>query len=68
MKFGFEELNLNRIYARYMEINPASGKILKKLGMKEEGHLRQHVKRMGVYQDLIYAGILRREFEKNNQE
>ncbi len=66
LEFGFEELNLNRIYARYMENNPASGRILKKLGMKEEGHLRQHVKRMGVYHDLIYAGILRSEFEKNN--
>lgn len=63
MEFGFEELKLNRIFGRFMENNPASGSIMKKLGMKEEGHLRQHVRRMGSYYDIKIFGILKSEFE-----
>lgn len=62
MRFGFEELNLNRIYAFHLSKNPASGRVMQKTGMKYEGLLRQHIKKWGEYEDLCCYGILREEF------
>ena len=62
LKYGFEELKLNRIYATYLKRNPASGKVMKKLGMKYEGTLREHVKRWGEFDDLVYYGLLKEEY------
>jgi RimJ/RimL family protein N-acetyltransferase len=41
LKYGFEVLGLNRIYSTHMTRNPRSGKVMQKIGMKHEGHLRQ---------------------------
>lgn len=43
--YGFSVLNLNRIYARHMKQNTASGHVMEKAGMTYEGCLRQHVKK-----------------------
>ncbi|MEM7020899.1 MAG: GNAT family N-acetyltransferase, partial [Pseudomonadota bacterium] len=37
---GFEVLSLYRIHAHYMARNPASGRVMQKLGMSHEGCLR----------------------------
>ncbi|MGD8190967.1 GNAT family N-acetyltransferase [Brevibacillus ginsengisoli] len=59
IQFGFEELKLNQIFARAMRRNPASIRVMEKIGMKHEGILPQHVKKWGVYKDLVYYGILK---------
>ncbi len=59
VKYGFEELKLQRIYATHLANNPASGKVMQKLGMEKEGVLRKHIKKWGKYYDLVYYGILR---------
>lgn len=61
IKYGFAKLELHKIYATHLANNPASGKVMEKLGMKQEGVLRQHVQKWGKYYDLIYYGILRNE-------
>lgn len=66
MEYGFINLGLNKIFANYFEGNEASGKVMRKLGMKHEGILRKHVKHMGDYKDLISYGILKKEFCKND--
>jgi RimJ/RimL family protein N-acetyltransferase len=53
LEYGFKERNLNRIYSGYMKSNLASGRVLEKLGMKYEGTQREHITRLGVYEDLI---------------
>lgn len=63
--YGFEELELKRIFAHYMVFNPASGKVMEKLGMKKEGVMRSHVMKNGKYTDIVYYGILREEYYKN---
>lgn len=71
MSFGFEHLNLNRIFAQYFLGNDASVKVMQKLGMKYEGHLRQHVKHGQRFVDLIVYGILKEDFftgRKNGQD
>ena len=62
VRYGFETLGLNRIHARYMTRNPASGRVMQKIGMKHEGHLRQDIKKWGKFDDAEIYGILRSEF------
>ncbi len=63
LKYGFEELKLNRIFAHHMTNNPASGKVMEKIGMLYEGCCRQHVKRWGEYHDIKLYGILKSDYE-----
>ncbi len=62
MKFGFEQLGLNRISAEHFTRNPASGRVMQKLGMKHEGTLRQHVLRWDEFHDVEVYGILKSEW------
>lgn len=63
LRYGFETLNLNRIHAGYMENNPASGRVMEKIGMRYEGRLRKHLCKWGEFYDLLLYGILRSEYE-----
>ena len=66
VKFGFEGLMLHRIYAPHFRKNPASGQVLKKIGMRHEGTQRQHYLRFGTYEDTELYGLLREEYEDSN--
>lgn len=61
IRFGFEQLGLNRINAHHMARNPAAGKVLLHVGMQREGLLRQRVRKWGVYEDVILYAILRED-------
>lgn len=64
LRYGFEELSLNRICARHFARNPASGRVMEKIGMRFEGELRSHDRHWsGSYEDVRFYGILRREWE-----
>jgi len=62
LAFGFGELGLKRIEAHYLGSNPASGKVMERLGMKREGLLRQHIVKWGRTEDVVLYGILASEF------
>lgn len=68
MAFGFEELGLNRVWAAFMMHNPASGKVMQKIGMQYEGTRRQDVLKWGQFYDLGLYGILRSEYFKQAGE
>ncbi len=53
LAFAFDDLRLNRICAYNMVRNPASGRVLSKLGFQQEGRLRQRVKKWGIYEDVL---------------
>ncbi|OCA71446.1 GNAT family N-acetyltransferase [Chryseobacterium arthrosphaerae] len=57
--FGFKELGLNKIYATHFFHNPASGKIMEKIGMEREAVLKQHAKKDEEYFDLVMYSIFR---------
>ena len=59
--FGFEALDLNRIEAYHMVRNPASGRVLAKLGFHQEGCLRQRVRKWGSYEDVLLWSQLRQD-------
>ncbi|HEY5610095.1 MAG TPA: GNAT family N-acetyltransferase [Thermoanaerobaculia bacterium] len=61
LEYGFDVMGLNRIFAGYFPRNPASGRVLEKIGMKRDGVLRQHVMRWGVFEDVILYSMLRSE-------
>lgn len=63
VQFGFEEKKLNRIYATCFVDNPASARVLEKIGMKHEGRLRQHFHKWERYVDADYYGILHEEWK-----
>jgi [ribosomal protein S5]-alanine N-acetyltransferase len=60
--FGFEKLQLNRIYAHHMVRNPASGRVLEKIGMKKEGLLRERVRKWEVFEDVVVLAMLRSDW------
>lgn len=63
LRYGFEDLELNRIQARYMTKNPASGRVMEKVGMRHEGVLRQSLNRFGAFEDAAIFSILRDEYQ-----
>jgi RimJ/RimL family protein N-acetyltransferase len=67
IKFGFQELDLNRIQACHFGDNPVSGRVMQKAGMTYEGCRRQHVKRLGTFKDLEGYSILRSEHEQSRR-
>jgi ribosomal-protein-alanine N-acetyltransferase len=56
--FGFETWGLARIEASHFLRNPASGRVLEKIGMRREGVLRGYFTRWGVAEDSAMHGIL----------
>ena len=64
MKFGFEELGLNRIEARFMQGNEASLALMKSVGMTFEGYMRDLIFVKGSYRTVGISSILRSEYEK----
>jgi ribosomal-protein-alanine N-acetyltransferase len=66
VRFGFGELGLNRIHAIHFRRNPASGRVMAKIGMTCEGCQRQYIKKWGTLEDLVMYAILRSEFVVRN--
>jgi RimJ/RimL family protein N-acetyltransferase len=64
LQFGFEVLNLERIYAKYYPENKASAKVMEKMGMKFEGTMRHEIYKNGKFYDMSYYGILKDEWKK----
>jgi ribosomal-protein-alanine N-acetyltransferase len=62
LKYGFEVMELNRIHSRHFSRNPASGRVMQKIGMIREGYRRQHFKKWGKFEDIELYGILRSEY------
>jgi [ribosomal protein S5]-alanine N-acetyltransferase len=58
VRFGFDILKLHRIQARHLTRNPASGRVLQKLGMRVEGVQREAIQKWGVFEDLALYAIL----------
>jgi len=58
LRFAFRELELARVYACHFVRNPASGAVLRRIGMRHEGSFRQHYRKWGRMEDVDYYAIL----------
>ncbi len=65
VRYGFMELNLNRIQTQDMEENIGGWRADEKAGFKYEGTLRQVILRFGKYHDVRVYSILRSEYFAN---
>lgn len=63
IKFGFDNLFLNRIEANIGQHNTASRKLLQKYGFSFEGQLRSHYLKDGVYEDSMIYSLLQSEYK-----
>jgi RimJ/RimL family protein N-acetyltransferase len=63
LRYGFEDLNLNRVSLSVFEFNEDAISTYEKLGFRKEGHLRKAVKRDDAFHDAILMGISRSEWE-----
>ena len=61
-RYGFMELNLNRIQTQDMDENIGGWRADEKAGMKFEGTLRQVIFRFGKFHDVRVYSILRSEY------
>lgn len=62
LRYGFEQQDLNRIYASHLTRNPASGRVMQKIGMNYEGCLRQHFLKWDQFEDVEMYAILKGDF------
>jgi [ribosomal protein S5]-alanine N-acetyltransferase len=59
---AFREFEAERLQARVIAGNTASSRVLEKLGFRYEGTLRASLFRRGVFEDVLYYSLLRREW------
>lgn len=65
VRFGFDQMNLNRIYARTIADNHESVRLLERLGFQREGTQRKHSwEEDGTFHDSAIYGILAHEFAR----
>jgi [ribosomal protein S5]-alanine N-acetyltransferase len=63
LRFGFDQLNLNRIYARTIADNHESVRLLERMGFQREGTFRKHSwEDDGTFHDSAMYGLLWDEF------
>jgi len=62
VEYAFDELRLHKVYAHAYETNPASRRVLEKVGFREEGLLREAAFVDGEYVDLYRYGLLEGEW------
>lgn len=60
--FGFTELGVHRIWAHCIADNAASARVLEKLGMRQEGRLREQEYFKGRWWDTLLYAILEPEW------
>jgi RimJ/RimL family protein N-acetyltransferase len=63
LRIGFSGSNLHRMFATCLPENPASSRVLEKIGMRKEGYQKKNLKIHGVWHDSYLYAILREEWE-----
>jgi RimJ/RimL family protein N-acetyltransferase len=68
VRFGFESLGLNRIFAHYFRGNDASGRVLAKAGLRPEGRARAFVRKWVRFVDGELVGVVREDLYGSQAE
>jgi ribosomal-protein-alanine N-acetyltransferase len=67
VEFGFRHMNIHKISAAHNTDNPASGKIMGKVGMVQEGIIRHMIRNSKYqYKDCAVWGILQEDYLSKN--
>ena len=62
VSYAFEKLDLHRVQGRHFMRNPASGRVMQKLGMRLEGIHRHAYRRWGRFEDVAVYAVLAPEW------
>ena len=65
IKFGFEELGLNKLTSSHLAKNSASGRVMIKNGMVQEGRLDEHVLKHNTYHTLVLYGLTKKQYDNH---
>jgi RimJ/RimL family protein N-acetyltransferase len=68
LHFGFTQMNVHRVTAWCVADNTASAHVLEKLGMRQEGRLREHQYFKGRWWDTLLYAILYDEWQAQKGE
>lgn len=68
IRIGFQELRLHRIWATCLPENPASSRVLEKLGFRREGHQRENLPIHGSWRDSYLYALLDREWVSSAED
>lgn len=68
LRYAFDTLQLNRVECQFEVDNPASGRVMEKVGMHYEGTLRQRLRNKGRFVDVKLYAILKKEFKSKKEE
>ncbi len=66
LEFGFEDLGLHRIEARFMEENDRSRRVMEKVGMTFEGIIREGMFVKGNYVNVGVCSVLASEWKEKH--
>ena len=66
LKYAFHFRNFHKVYLNVHAKNQRAVRSYLACGFQEEGRLRQHVWSDGAYDDLLYMGVLREEWQAQN--
>ena len=61
LDFAFDELGLHRVMANYTPDNPASGRLLARLGFRIEGYAPRYLKIHGKWRDHVLTALTTEE-------
>lgn len=61
---SFRSLPVNRLEAQHDVRNPASGRVMEKCGLRQEGILRNRIRNKGKYVDVALWAVLRSDYDQ----
>ena len=64
LRYAFVDRGIHKVTAAHLAPNLASGRVMQKIGMTQEGVQKEHVLKNDRYEDLVLYGILRAEWER----
>lgn len=66
LKYAFSDLGLIRVHVNHLTRNPASGRVIRKLGFSHEGSRKQHVRKWGKPEDQELYGLLKQDWQNSS--
>src|SRR5690625_1785728 len=64
LDFAFKELNLHKVYLRVFSFNERAINLYNSFGFGEEGKLQEQLYRNGAWHDIIFMGLLKRNYKE----
>ena len=66
LSFSFERMQIHRVEAQHDAANPASGRVMRKCGMRHEGRLRGRVYNKGRFVDVDLYAMIREDWPRGH--